>query len=61
MSFFRKVVNTELSKMLDDLIKENRALELEMMEQACEISQLRSQLKLFRIGKGFKKQIITDL
>jgi hypothetical protein len=61
MSYIKDLTLKEMSKMLEDTVKENRALELEMMEQACEISQLRSQLKLFRIGHGLKKQIITDL
>jgi len=61
MSYIKDLTLKEMSKMLEDTVKENRALELEMMEQACEISQLRSQLKLFRIGHGRKKQIITDL
>jgi predicted RNase H-like nuclease (RuvC/YqgF family) len=61
MSYIKDLTLKEMSKMLEDTVKENRALELEMMEQACEISQLRSQVKLFRIGHGLKKQIITDL
>jgi hypothetical protein len=58
MSFFRKVVNTELSKMLDDLIKEKRALEIETMEQDCLIRSLRAQLKLQSIAEHRIKQVI---
>jgi len=57
MSYIKDLTLKEMSKMLEDTVKENRALELEMMEQACEISQLRSQLKLFRIGHGLKNKL----
>lgn len=58
MSYIKDLTLKEMSKMLEDTVKENRALELEMMEQACEMSQLKSQLKLQSIAQHRLKQVI---
>ena len=58
MSYIKDLTLKEMSEMLEDTVKENRALEIEMMEQACEISHLKLQVELLRIGHGLKKQVI---
>ncbi len=58
MSFLRKVVDSEREKVFKDLLQEKRALEIEMMEQACEIRNLRAQLKLQSIAQHRLKHVI---
>ena len=57
MSFLRKVVDLEREKVFKDLLQEKRALEIEMMEQAWEIGNLRAQLKLQSIAQHRIKNV----
>lgn len=58
MSFLRKIVDSEREEIVKDLLQENRALEIEMMEKACEIENLRAQLKLQSIAQHRLKHVI---
>jgi hypothetical protein len=58
MNFLKKIVNSERDKIITDLLKEKRALEIETMEQDCEIRSLRAQLKLQSIAQHRIKHVI---
>lgn len=55
MSFLKKIVNSEKDKIITDLLKEKRALDMELMEMAIELRKIEDDLEFLRSFHDIKK------
>lgn len=57
MSYIKDLTLKEMSKMLEDSVKENRALDMELMEAYAKIKSLENTLLFLKLSKTAESQI----